>query len=60
MNHLDLSNDGMELTISDGNGRCTTLRSARPNGFTATDLENARDYQFSKGKVEMNRQQVQR
>jgi hypothetical protein len=48
MNRLALSDDRMELTISDGNGRRTTLRSARPNGFTAADLENARDYRFSK------------
>jgi hypothetical protein len=48
MNHLALSEDRMELTISDGTGRRTTLRSARPNGFTAADLENARDYQFSR------------
>jgi hypothetical protein len=48
MNRLALSDDRMELTISDGTGRRTTLRSARPNGFTAADLGNACNYQFSK------------
>jgi hypothetical protein len=46
MNHLTLSDDGTELIISDERRRAT-LRSTRPGGFTADELEKARYFRLS-------------
>jgi hypothetical protein len=46
-NQISLSDDGMELSINSPSGQRATLRSARPGGFTSTDLENARTFQLN-------------
>lgn len=46
-NAVKVSDDGMTLTISSRDGQQATLRSARPGGFTATDIENARAFKLN-------------
>jgi hypothetical protein len=50
-NQISLSDDGMELTISSPSGQRATLRSARTDGFTPTDLENARTFPLNSNMV---------
>lgn len=46
MNEVTVSEDGMHMTISTGH-HCVTMRSARPGGFSETDIEKARVYELN-------------
>jgi hypothetical protein len=41
----ELSDDRIELLITDG-ARVAMMRSARPGGFTAEDLDQVKDFKF--------------
>jgi hypothetical protein len=42
----------MELTITSQRGQQATLRSARPGGFSAEDIENARSFKLNSRMVD--------
>lgn len=54
-NTVRVTDDRREVTITSPNGQCATFRSARPTGFTDTDLDRARRMRLRTQHGQINR-----